>query len=253
MDLHYVSAPREASGADNASGPSLFAPTEGSDPVGVLAGLPPGLEHAPMPPGRNREAVRAEYDLDEQAIVFAMAGGDLAGRGFERLIMALGRLPEALRNRCAMLCAGPLDVRFSNAERVLGLRRRIRVDIDLSPLDAIEAADAFVDLPYRSCRNGWVFDALAAGRPVVTCAAVQESGLVGEADAGILLAAPFRQGDLTRALARVVGSARQRARWSANAVRVAADPRHFGQADRVAALIEQRARGRGVHAESLSA
>ncbi|MDE0661754.1 MAG: glycosyltransferase [Gammaproteobacteria bacterium] len=243
MDLRYIAAPLEASDANDAGPASLFAPTEGKA----------GLEHAPMPPGRNRKAVRAEFDFDQQAIVFAMVGGDLAGRGFERLIMGLGRLPEALRGRCAVLGAGRLDVRFGNAGRVFGLGRRIRVDIDLSPLDAIEAADAFVDLSYRPTCNGWVFDALAAGRPVVTCAAVHESGLVSDADAGIVLDSAFRQGDLNKALASFVESVAQRSRWSANAVMFAADPDRFGQADRVAAAIEQHARGRGVHAESLPA
>ena len=67
-----------------------------------------------------------------------MAGGDLAGRGLERLMTALGRLPAALRHRCAVLAAGRLDIRLGTAERALGLGGRIRIDAELSPLDAIE-------------------------------------------------------------------------------------------------------------------
>ena len=219
----------------------------------VLDGLPPGPGTTPTPPERSREAVRSEFGLGDQAVVFAMAGGDLASRGFERLFRALGKLPEALRGRCAVLAAGPPGLRLGGAERVFGLDGRIRFDSDLSPLDAIEAADAFVDLPYGRSGNGWVFDALAAGRPVLTHAAVPESGFVHDAGAGIVLASPFRQDDLNRALVSFLGSPDERTRWSANAADSASGRDRFGHAEAVAAVIEQNARGRSGHAESLSA
>ena len=219
----------------------------------VLDRLPPGLGTVPTPAEKSREAVRAEFGFGDQLVVFAMAGGDLASRGFERLFRALGKLPEALRRRCAVLAAGPPGLRLGGAEGVFGLDDRIRFDSDLSPLDAIEAADAFVDLPYGRSGNGWVLDALAAGRPVVTHAAVPESRFVHDAGAGIVLASPFRQDDLNRALVSFLGSPDDRIRWSANAADSASGRDRFGQAEAVAAAIEQHARGRSVHAESLPA
>lgn len=221
--------------------------------VHVLDGLPPGLGQAPTPPGKSREAVRAEFGFGEQEVIFAMAGGDLTSRGLERLFMALGRLPEAFRTRCAVLAAGRPGLRLDGAERLFGLDHRLRFDSDLSPLDAIEAADAFVDLPYARSSNGWIFDALAAGRPVVTHAAVLESGLVCAAQAGIVLASPFRQDDLDRAVVELMVSLDECPRWSADAAEFASRREHFGQAERVAATIEQYARGRGVHAEPVPA
>ncbi|MDE0036261.1 MAG: glycosyltransferase [Gammaproteobacteria bacterium] len=221
----------------------------------VLDGLPPGLERAPTPPERLREAVRAEFGLGEEEVVLAMAGSDLVSRGFERLFMALGKLPAAQRGRCTVLAAGRPGIRLGAAERVLGLDGRIRFDSDLSPLDAIGAADAFVDLPLPHGRssNGWIFDALAAGRPVVTHAGVSESRLVCDAHAGIVLASPFRQDDLNRALAKLLGSSAERTRWSANAAEFASSREHFGQAEKVAAVIEQHAHGSDVDAEPLPA
>lgn len=218
----------------------------------VLDGPSRGHGPAPTPPQSSREAVRAEFGFGEQDVVFAMAGADLASRGFERLFVALGRLPEALRGRCAVLAAGP-GLRLGGAERLFGLDGRIRFDSKLSPLDAIEAAEAFVDLPYGGTGNGWIFEALAAGRPVVTHASVPESGLVRDACAGIVLASPMRQDDLNRALVTFLGSPEERSRWSANAAEFASGRDHFGQAEAVAALIERHARGRSGHAESLSA
>ncbi|MDE0177855.1 MAG: glycosyltransferase [Gammaproteobacteria bacterium] len=219
----------------------------------ILDGLPPGLEQAPTPPERSREAVRTEFGLGEEEVVLAMAGSDLASRGFERLFMALGKLPAAQRSRCTVLAAGWPGIRLGATERVFGLDGRIRFDSDLSPLDAIEAADAFVDLPHGRSSNGWIFDALAAGRPVVTHAGVSESRLVCDAHAGMVLASPFRQDDVNQALAKLLGSSAERTRWSANAAEFASRREHFGQADKVAAVIAQHAHGIDGHAEPLPA
>ena len=252
VDLLYGTKPPDGSDGRD-TGPALHALTEGGDAVCLVDGLPPGLGPAPTPAQRPREAVRAEFGFGEREVVFAMAGGDLVSRGFERLLMALGKLPEGLRGRCAVLAAGRPGLRLGGAERVFGLDRRIRFDGELSPRDAIEAADAFVDLPHGRSGNGWIFDALAAGRPVVTHAAVPESGLVRDARAGIVLASPFRQGDLNRALVNFLESPDERTRWSANAAEFASGRDQFGQAEAVAAAIEQHARGRDGRAESLSA
>ena len=252
IDFLYRTEPRDESDCGH-SGPSLHAWTEGSGAVGILDGLPPGLEQAPTPPERSRRAVRAEFGFGEQEVVLVMAADDLASRGLERLFMAIGRLPEALRRRCAVLGAGRPGLRLVGAERIVGLDCRMRFDADLSPLDAIEAADAFVDLPYGRSSNGWMFDALAAGLPVVTHAAVSESRLVCDAHAGIVLASPFRQDDLSRALVTLLDSADERARWSAGAVQFASRREHFGQAEKVAAAIERHAQRRSVHGEPLPA
>ena len=222
------------------------------DSVIVPGRLPAGVETV-RNPTETRNALRGEYGFTARDVVFAMAGGDLAGCGFERLLMALGRLPDALRERCGVLAVGRLSRGFRTVERVFGLDGRVFAVDELSALDAIAAADAFVDLSYRPSSNGWIVDAMAAGRPVVTHAAVEESSRVRAADAGIVLAAPFRQRDFNRALADFVDSVETRARWSANATRFGADPANAGQADRIAAAIERHARTRSAGARPLSA
>lgn len=226
---------------DAKSGLELRNGTEGEAGI-VVDGLPPGLEPPRPQLGERRDALRADYGFAAHAVVFAMAGGDLVRHGFERLARGLGRLPEALRERCAVLAAGRLDRGFGTVGRSLNLGDRIRVDDELPALDAIAAADVFVDLPYQPSSNGWVFDAMAAGRSVIAHAAVEESALVRDARAGVVLTWPFRQDDLNRALAAVLGSAEDRQQWSVNAMRFAAAPANYGRADRVAALIEQHMR-----------
>ena len=210
--------------------------------------LPPGLARA-----GNRNALRDEYGYTARTVVFAMAGDDVVEHGIERLLMALGRLPEALRDRCAVLAAGGLDPGFRTAVRALKLDGRIIVCEELPALDAIAASDAFVDLPYRASCNGWVFDAMAVGRPVITHSGVEESSLVQDADAGLVLALPFRQRDFNRALVDFVESVEARGTWSANATRFAGDPANYGRADGVAAAIERQAQMGSARAQSLSA
>ena len=241
IDLLYGTRPSGESDGP-AAGPSLYVMTGESDAVCILDGLPPGLDRAPTPPQRSREAVRAAFGFGDQEIVFAMAGSEVASRGFARLFMALGKLPKALRDRCAVLAAGRAGLRLGGAERRFGFHGRIRFASDLSPLDAIEAADAFVDLPYGRSSNGWIFDALAAGRAVLTHAAVREAALVRDACAGIVLAAPLRQDELNRAAFGFLDSPDARAGWSSNAAGFASCGDHFGQADQVAAAIERHAR-----------
>ena len=89
-----------------------------------------------------------------------------------------------------------------------------------------------------------MFDALAAGVPVLTAAGVSESALVTEADAGVVLNEPFAQADCNAALERIAGAigagAPEWRCWRDRARRFAADPRHYGQTDRLLALIDAR-------------
>ena len=216
--------------------------------------LPPGLTTGPTAPTATRAALRNGYGFGSDEIVFALVGGDLVAHGFERLLVGLGRLPEDLRDRCRVLAVGELEPSFRTVARALGLAYSVHVvGAGLEARDAIEAADVFVDLAYATSSNGWIFDALAGGRPVVTHAGVAESRLVEEGKAGIVLAFPFRQADLDHVLVGVVSRADERAAWSVNAARLGAEPRHYGQAAQLADLIAARVRRRDGHGPAVPA
>ena len=216
-----------------------------------LAHLPIGLQAAPLDhagvvlPRRACAGLR----FDPDALVFAMAGGDLVSHGFERLLTGLGKLPDGLRQRCRLLALGELPDGFAAIARVLNLRKQVHIlPADTTCRDLILAADVFVELAYARLSSGWIFDAMVAGRAVVTHEWIEESGLVREADAGIVLAAPFRQSDCNRALIDLIGTAdatARRERWQVNAARFAANPAHYGHAAQAAELIAQQARRHG--------
>ena len=201
--------------------------------------LPPGLDAKP-PASRPKPAA-----ADRTSVVFALAGADLVAHGFERLLVGLGRLPEELRGRVKVVALGALPRAFWRTASMLGLAGQVTLLAEESTVAALlDEADVFVDLAYAPSSNGWIFDALAAGRAVVTHDWIDEAALVRQADAGVVLAAPFQQQALNRALLDLVASPDQLARWRENAASAGADPRHYGQADRIAAVVERLARSR---------
>lgn len=209
-------------------------------PIGLTATPPCGV--GTPAPRQPRKAVR----LGPDTVVFAMSGGDLVRHGFERLLTSWGKLPTELRERCQLLALGGLQEGFTAAARILGVQNQVH----LLPGNAtfhelIQAADVFVELPYARSSSGWMFDAMAAGRAVVTHEWTTEAALVRHAAAGVVLAAPFRQRDCNRALANLVADAAQRRRWQTNAARFAADPAHYGHATQAAQIIAAEARRHG--------
>ena len=211
---------------------------ETSPATELLAGVPPGTAAQPVAPRTERATVRARFAFAADDVVFVMFGGDLVEQGIERLFVAVGKLPDELRRRCRILALGHLPPGFGAALRVFGLGGQAHIVEDgLFWRDAIEAADVFVGLPYAISSNGWVFDAMAAGRTVLTHASVTEAALVDEADGGIVLATPFRQADCDRAAAELASDGARRQGWQRNAVTYALAPARYGRAAELARRI----------------
>ena len=205
----------------------------------LTTGVPPGTAAGKIVPRTQRGVLRARLDYAEDDVVLVMLGGDLVEQGIERLFVGVGRLPEGLRGRCRILALGRLPPRFAAALRVLGLGEQTRVVEDgLFWRDAIEAGDVFVGLPYAAAANGWVFDAMAAGRVVLTHASVTEAALVREADGGVVLETPYRQADCDRAVAELVSDAEKRRAWQRNAAAYGAAADRYGRATELARRIE---------------
>ena len=211
---------------------------ETSPATELLTGVPPGTAAQPVAPRMERIALRARFAFAADDVVFVMFGGDLVEQGIERLFVAVGKLPDELRRRCRILALGHLPPGFGAALRVFGLGGQAHIAEDgLFWRDAIEAGDVFVALPYAISSNGWVFDAMAAGRTVLTHASVTEAALVAEAGGGIVLATPFRQADCDRAAAELASDGARRQGWQHNAVTYALAPARYGRAAELARRI----------------
>ncbi|MCY3813740.1 MAG: glycosyltransferase family 4 protein [Gammaproteobacteria bacterium] len=212
----------------------------------LASGLPPGTGAGEIVAGTPRGALRARFDYAADDVVFVILGGDLVDQGIERLFVGVGRLPQGLRRRCRILALGRLPAGFGAGLRVLGLGEQTRVVEDgLFWRDAIEAGDVVVGLPYASAANSWAFDAMTAGRAVLTHASVSEAALVREADGGIVLETPFRQADCDRAVAELVSNADQRRDWQRNGAAYGSVSARYGRAAELARRIESLCLNRG--------
>ena len=192
--------------------------------------LPPGVASVPPPGARARPAA-------SDTVVFALVGEDLVAHGVDRLFAAFGKLPARVRRRCRVVASGNLAAKHLAAARAFGMNDRVAIRSDAAPRDILDSADVFVELAFKPSANGWIFDAMAAGVAVLTHADIAEAELVRQADAGLVLDAPFRQAECARALARIMDAPDCRRAWSANAVRFATRPEHYGHAAGVAARI----------------
>ena len=187
-----------------------------------------------------RKPQRVERPPHGEQVVFAMAGGDLVKRGFERLVVGIGRQAEKLRSRCRIIACGQLEPKFLAAAQVLQLRDAVEVDAEIDPREALRHADLFVDLSYEATANPWIYDALASSVAVITHNDIAEAELVRNAKAGVVLDAPFRQEECNRVLADVVTLQRQRQAWRRRAAG-AASSKWFGHAELVARQIKRMA------------
>lgn len=202
----------------------------------------------------RRAALRKEFGLPDDAVVFLFAGKLEAKKRPADLIEALTALPTDLRGRAAALFAGdgPLRAECERRARELGVTAVFKGFLNQSQMpDAYAAADALV-LP-SDAGETWglvVNEAMASGRPaIVSRAAGCCADLIVEGDTG----AAFDCGDvaaLSAALARYARAPDHAAREGASAARhiarfdvgVAAD----GIAKAVAATVHcRRARPAG--------
>ena len=197
--------------------------------------LPPGTGAAPATPDTGRDLTRDHLGWADK-VVFCLFGGDLVEQGIERLLLALGKLPVALKANCAVLALGALAPQFRTALTVLELADQTAIvdDGSMAWADALAAADVFVSLPYGEAANGWVFDAMSFGCAVLTHGGVTEAEMVIEADAGIVLDAPFQHRHCERAVVDVMNSDEQRLRWQEHAAGYGSEPARHGRADALA-------------------
>ena len=142
--------------------------------------MEPGVSDAPHDPD-GRAAVRRQYGVPADAVVFA-AGGDLTpARRISRMLRALAALPAGAPSWRLMLQGEPTDADALLADaRALGVDRNLcvtgRIAADVMPA-YLAAADVGVSLrwpPTRTVSAEWLHW-LAAGKPTIVTDLVHAS------------------------------------------------------------------------------
>jgi len=202
-------------------------------------------KRAAPPTPADRAAARAALGLDGGAIAWLWVGLQPNTKGLDRALKALAAAPGA-----RLLVAG-LDPAGRGHAEMRRLAERLDVGervIWLGFLDnaglasAMAAADVLVHPARADVTGGVILEAMANGVPVITTAVCGFGEHVEKADAGVVLAEPFRQAALTQAVQAVTPG--QLARWSAAAAAYASDPALFSGLEVAADLVLAAVQGR---------
>lgn len=165
--------------------------------------------------------------------VVALVSGAAPGRGIELLVDAMeavrADVPDA-RLRLALSATGVSSAAYRDQLRVeLGTRPwAVVAEISYGLIGAFLADAALAVIPhppgayFDASTPVKLFDAMAAGRPVVVTPRVETAAIVTAADAG-LVAASDRAEDLAASILALLGDAPERRRMGENARRAAVE------------------------------
>lgn len=209
--------------------------------------IPPIVDTAfrrPADAAAQRASVRRSLQLapDDLALLFVAAR--FHTKGLDRALHAIAALPEALRLRARLLVVGGDDPQRYRRHAGARQARFLGARDDLPAL--MLAADLLLHPAREELAGKVLVEALAAGLPVLCSGIAGYAPHVAHADAGRVLAEPFVQADLDRALAEMLPPLTT-APWSANGASYAARAPGFGQGiavavDTIDRLARERAR-----------
>lgn len=166
-------------------------------------------------PGVGRE-IRAELGIEPDAMVVAMVSILRPGKGHELAIDSIRELRERHGRRVVLLALGDGSLREEIAGRMadLGDQGKMLGHRD-DVLDVLDASDVLIHPSSADAFPGALLEAMAARLPVVASAVGGIPEIVVPGETGLLIPAPPRAADLTRALEGLLGDPAARERMGA--------------------------------------
>jgi|TARA_Y100000310_G_scaffold3236_3_gene4142 UDP-glucose:(heptosyl)LPS alpha-1,3-glucosyltransferase len=181
--------------------------------------LPPGIARDRID-SKNRAEIRREFReefaLAEDDYLVLMVGSGFIKKGLNRALYAVRSLPASIRKKTRFIVIGD-DNPASYRRKIflLGLSKNVQI---LSGRDAppfMLGADLLIHPALDECAGIVLLEAIVAGLPVLATDICGYGHYVTEAEAGMLVASPFRQEELNRKLKEMLLS-NKRARWQEN-------------------------------------
>lgn len=204
--------------------------------------LPPGIAKDRIaPPNANdiRQAVRENYQLSKDRFLLLMVGSGFKTKGVDRTLLALASLPTALKKQCRLFVIGQDNAApFKALAKRLGVLEQVqflggRPDVP----DFLLAADVLIHPAYHENTGTVLLEAVVAGLPVLTVAACGYAHYINDAQAGVVLPAPFNQQELNTALEKML-SWPALADWQQKALSFAKQADIYSLPEKAADLIE---------------
>jgi UDP-glucose:(heptosyl)LPS alpha-1,3-glucosyltransferase len=194
--------------------------------------LPPGVTRdriAPDNAAEVRAAMRAELGVGGDEFLLLTIGPRFIDRGLDRSLLALAQLPTPLQRRVRLIAIGNDNVRSFNR-----MAERLRVADRFAMLPNrddiprfLQAADVLLHPAYADAAGTVPLEALVGGLPSIITDVCGNSAAIERAEAGRVIAAPFRQDAFNAALVEMLGDAVLRATRRRNGIAAgrAFDPR----------------------------
>ncbi len=183
--------------------------------------LPPSIPLAKFA-GKNREHcrqyARQQFNLPQNANIILTAGSAFMRKGVDRTIDALAALPKVLQDITWLIAIGEYesksDMQAYVKERQIA-HRCIQAGGRDDVADLMVGADV-LSHPARSELAGIVLiEAMTAGLPVLVTDVCGYAPHIAQANAGVVLSAPYQQIEMNNALADMLQSAQKKA-WQTN-------------------------------------
>lgn len=197
--------------------------------------LPPGISRdrcwqADSP--QRRKIMRERLGISPAQKLVLMLGSSFKTKGVDRSIQAIAALPSALRAQTTLLVVGKSNPDpYIRLARQLGVHNQVEFILGSDEVpDLLFAADLFLHPAYLENAGMAILEAIVAGLPVLTTANCGYAFYVTQANAGEVLAMPFKQQALNQKLEYMLTSDKY-AEWHKNGIL-------FGQTEDVYAMPE---------------
>ena len=184
--------------------------------------LPPGIpkdRRAPENALEIRQEFRKQFGLKTDENLLLFIGSGFVTKGLDRAILALASLPKGLRDKTRLFVLGQ-----DKAKRFVGLAEKRSVSQQVHFLGGRDdvprfllGADCLIHPALNEAAGIVLLESLAAGLPVLVTDVCGYAHHIAKADAGVVVASPFRQQELNSALSNMLDKHRL-LQWQENAL-----------------------------------
>ncbi len=149
-----------------------------------------------------RDYLRAEFGFEKEVFVFLLVGSGFFMKGLDRAIKAIAALPEKDRHHVRLLAVGQdkPDPMIKLAKK-LGVSKNLVISKGRSDIPKLmQGADVYIHPAYRENTGLVLLEALACGLPVLVTETCGYAHHIRAANAGLIVASPYAQGNLNALL-----------------------------------------------------
>ena len=187
--------------------------------------LPPGISRdrvAPDDSDEIRAGLRKEFAVGEEENLLLMVGSGFITKGLDRILLGMHALPESVKQKTRLIAIGQdAPGTFKRMAARLHLENHVEI---LKGRDDIPrfllGADLLVHPAYLENTGTVILEAIVSGLPVLATDVCGYASYVTDAQAGGLVASPFRQVAFDKLLLEMMTSGEREA-WKKNGLNYA--------------------------------